>query len=169
MSIAIYQASVVSLGRTLENLKNILAKGAAHAENSKIEPLVLTNMRLYPDMLPLYKQVHIATSLSGRCVARLAAQELPEYKDTEESFPELIERVTNTITYIAQFKAQQLEAAADKEIEFQAGGRRVIKARGQDYLLEFILPNVYFHVTTTYNILRHGGVVLGKKDYTGDK
>jgi hypothetical protein len=168
MSISIYQASIVSLGRALENLKNVLAKGARHAEANKIDPMVLTHARLFPDMLPLFKQVHIATSLSGRCVARLAGQELPDYRDTEESFSDLIERVDKTLAYIRPIQPEQVDTAGEKEIEYQAGGGRTRKRTGRDYLLEFILPNVYFHITTTYDILRHCGVSLGKKDYIGD-
>ena len=166
MSISIYQASVGSLSKALENLNHILAKGAHHAERKKIDPLVLTHTRLFPDMLPLFNQVHIATGLSGRCVARLAGLELPAFADTEESFEELIARVEKTLEFIRRVQPLQLEQAGEKEIEYHGGGQ-TRTAKGRDYLLEFILPNVYFHITTTYNILRHCGVRLVKRDYTG--
>ncbi len=167
MSIPIYQVSIVSLVRAMQNLKNILGTGAKHAEENSIEPAVLSHSRLFPDMLPLCRQVHIATDLCGRCAARLAGLKLPRDDDTEEDFIELIQRVDKCIAYLEQIKPEQLEEVADKEIKFRGGGA-TRKSSAQDYLLVFILPNVYFHITTTYNILRHCGVKLGKKDYTGD-
>lgn len=167
MPISVYQASVESLRRALENLKNILNKGAEHAEKHNIDPLVLTHMRLFPDMLPLYSQVAVATDLCGRCVARLAGLELPRHDDTELGFAELIERVDKTLIFIGQVGPEKLEGADQRMVQFRGGGR-THKAKGTDYLLIFILPNVYFHVTTIYNILRHSGVELTKKDYTGE-
>jgi hypothetical protein len=166
VSLSIYQASVPVFIRGLENLKNILAKGEEHAKSHDIDPLVLTHARLFPDMYPLYKQVYIATELAGRCAARLANSELPIFDDNEESFTDLIKRIDTTLDYLRGFTAEQSQGAEEKEIQFRGGGRR-IKASGSDYLLIFILPNFYFHITTTYNLLRHNGVPLGKKDFVG--
>ena len=167
MSIPMYQASIVGLSRTMQNLRAILVKGATHAAAQEIEPTILTHTRLFPDMLPLYRQVHIATDLCIRCAARLAGLDLPRYDDVEEEFDDLQQRIDKTINYLEQIKPEQLEGADEKEIKFRGGGA-TRRASGEDYLFVFILPNVYFHVTTTYNILRHCGVKLGKKDYTGE-
>ncbi len=166
MNISMYQASVPSLIRSITNLAAILQKGAAHAEAKKIEQSVLINDRLAPDMLPLSKQVQIVSDVSRRGVARLAGLEAPGMEDTETTFAELIDRCHNTIAYLNTFTPAQLDGTEDKEIILPIG-KHSITYQGMPYLLEFILPNIYFHVTTTYAILRHNGVELGKMDYLG--
>lgn len=166
MTISMYQASVPSLIRSLTNLATILEKGAAHAEAKKIDPSVLINDRLAPDMLPLSKQVQIVSDVSRRGVARLADMEAPGMEDTETTFAELIDRCHNTIAYLNTITPAQIDGTEDKEIILPMG-KHSLTFKGMPYLLDFILPNIYFHVTTTYAILRHNGVELGKLDYLG--
>jgi len=164
--ISMYQASIPTLIHTLSNLVSILQKGAAHAENKKFDPTVLINSRLYPDMLPFSRQIQIATDNAKGCAARLAGLEPPKYEDTEASFPELIARVQKTIDYLKTFKPEQIDGSEDKTISLPLRNN-VMTFQGMPYLLNFVLPNVYFHVTTAYDILRHNGVELGKQDFIG--
>ena len=166
MSITMYQASAPVLKRALTSLVNILEKGAAHAEARKIDGAVLLGSRLFPDMFALARQVQIATDVSKGCVARLAGVEPPKYDDNEASFAELIARLRKTLDYIATFKPEQFEGAETRDIVLKTP-RGEMNFKGLAYLQGFVLPNVYFHVTTAYNILRHNGVELGKMDYIG--
>jgi uncharacterized protein len=166
MTLSMYQASVPPLVRSLSNLAEILAKGAAHAEARKIDPSVLIGSRLYPDMFPLAKQVQIATDVSRRGVARLAGLEAPKIEDNESTFPELIDRLKKTAAYLETFTPDQIDGSEQKTIALPMGDN-TINLEGMPYLLNFILPNVYFHATTTYGILRHCGVELGKLDFLG--
>ncbi|MDJ0509715.1 MAG: DUF1993 domain-containing protein [Crocosphaera sp.] len=166
MTLSMYQAAIPPLTRTLNNLVGILEKGAAHAEAKKIDPVVLIGFRLYPNMFPLSKQVQIASDIARRGMARLAGVELTEMEDTETTFPELISRVQNTITYLETFTPLQVDDTEAKTIEIPIRDE-ILTFDGQSFLLYFILPNVYFHVTTAYDILRHCGVELGKFDYLG--
>jgi uncharacterized protein len=166
MTISMYQASVPSLIRSLNNLAVILEKGAAHAEAKKIEPSVLINSRLAPDMFPLSKQVQIVSDVARRGAARLAGLDAPEMADTETTFAELIDRTHQTIAYLKTLNPAQIDGSEAKEIILPMG-KQSITFEGMPYLLSFVLPNVYFHVTTTYSILRHNGVELGKIDFLG--
>jgi uncharacterized protein len=166
MNISMYQASVPPLIRSLSNLVGILEKGSAHAEARKIDPSVLINSRLYPDMHPVTKQVQIASDIARRGIARLAGSEAPKFEDNESSFVELIERLKKTTAYLKTFTPAQIDGTEQKAIVLPMGDK-TIDFEGMPYLLYFILPNVYFHVTTTYNILRHCGVELGKLDFLG--
>ncbi len=166
MSISMYQASVPVLARTLNNLVNILEKGAAHAEAKKIEPSVLLNSRLFPDMFALTRQVQIATDMAKGCVARLAGDEPVKFDDNEASFADLIARVRKAIGIVEGYKAPQFEGSETRDIVLKSP-RGEMNFKGLPYLQGFVLPNVYFHVTTTYNILRHNGVELGKMDFIG--
>jgi len=166
MTISMYQASVPSLIRSLNNLAVILEKGATHAEAKKIEPNVLIGSRLYPDMLPLSKQVQIASDIARRGAARLAGLDAPAMADDETTFAELIDRIHNTIAYLNTLTAAQIDGSEEKEIVLPMG-KESMSFKGMPYLLFFILPNVYFHVTTAYDILRHNGVEVGKMDFLG--
>ena len=166
MSLSMYQASIPPLMHSLSNLVHILEKGLAHAEAKKIEPETLINTRLYPDMFPLKKQVQIASDISGRGVARLAGIEPPSINDNESTFAELIERAKTTISYLQTFTPEQIDGTEAKTIELPIGDQ-TFTFDGMTFLLYFVMPNVYFHVTTTYDILRHCGVELGKIDYLG--
>ena len=164
----LYDAAAAPLKRTLTNLSHILKKGEEHAEAKKIDPSILLNSRLFPDMFPLVRQVQIATDMSKGGVARLAGVDIPKYEDTETTFAELQARINKTIAFIDSIQAGQLEGAESKDITINV--RKVdLQFKGQEYLLSWVLPNVYFHVTTAYNILRHNGVELGKPDFMGPK
>ena len=163
-----HETSVRTVTRALTNLIHVLEKGAAHAEAKKIEPAVLVNARLYPDMFPLSKQVQIATDVAKIGTARIAGVEPPKYEDNEATFPELIERVRKTIAYLETLKAQQFEGADTKTVTFPVqGGKDSRTWPGSRYLQQRVVPNVFFHCTTAYNILRHNGVEIGKADFLG--
>ena len=161
-----YQASAPRFVNTLGNLAAILDKAQAHCDARKIDPLVLTGYRLFPDMFPLSRQVQIACDTAKGAVARLAGAEIPKHEDSERTFAELKARIAKTIDFVQSVKRERIDGAEDKEIVLQmrSGERRFT---GLQYLLGHALPNFYFHVTTAYNILRHNGVELGKADYLG--
>ena len=166
MPLSMYQASVPTFIRTLSNLSAILTKAAAYAETKKIDPSVLINARLAPDMFALARQVQIATDIAKGGAARLAGVEIPSFADTETSFPELQARLTKTIDFLKTIDAAKIDGSEGKEITLKVGGRD-LSFNGKDYLLGFVIPNVYFHVTATYAILRHNGLDIGKGDFLG--
>lgn len=166
MSNFMYVASVQAITRSLTNLRAILEKAAVHAEARKIDPSVLINARLYPDMFPLSRQVKIATDVAKGAVSRLAGSEPPKYEDNESTFAELVARVDKTIALLESCKPEQIDGSEDRIITLPMHDRAVT-FKGLSYLFDFVLPNVYFHVTTVYAILRHNGVELGKKDFLG--
>ncbi len=166
MTISMYQASIPPIIRSLNNLMAILEKGAAHAEAKKIDPAVLINTRLYPDMFPLGKQVQIVSDVTRRGAARLAGLEAPAMEDNETTFPDLIDRIKKTISYLKTLTPEQIDGSEQKTITLPMG-KESMTFEGMPYLLYFILPNLYFHVTTAYDILRHCGVELGKMDFLG--
>lgn len=166
MKISMYQASVPTFISMLENLNAMLEKAAAHAERNKIDPAVLINSRLYPDMFPLSRQVQIATDGAKGCAARLADMEPPRYEDNEETFPQLIARNRKTIDYLSAFKPEQIDGSEDRTVvlKFRDSSKTFV---GLPYLINYVLPNFYFHIATAYGILRHSGVGLGKHDFLG--
>jgi hypothetical protein len=166
MTLSMYQAAIPPLIRSLSNLVGILEKGAAYAEAKKIEPAVLLGTRLYPDMFPLSRQVQIASDIARRGAARLAEVEAPIMEDNETTFPELLTRLQETISFLKTLSPEQIDGTETKSINLPVG-RETLTFDGQSFLLYFVLPNVYFHVTTAYNILRHCGVEVGKRDYLG--
>jgi hypothetical protein len=166
MTISMYQASVPPIIRSLSNLRGILLKSAAHAEAKKIDPTVLVNARLYPDMYPLSRQIQIATDMAKGGVSRLAGKEVPKYEDNESTFSELVARLDKTITLLGTFKPEEIDGSEDKDINLPLHNRTLI-FKGLPYLLDYVLPNIYFHVATAYAILRHNGVEIGKKDFLG--
>ncbi|HUL41982.1 MAG TPA: DUF1993 domain-containing protein [Burkholderiales bacterium] len=166
MTISMYEASVPVFIRMLKNLAAILAKGASYAEAKKIEPAVLINSRLFPDMFPLARQVQIASDAAKGCGARLAGREPPKFEDIEATFPELLARIDKTIDYLETLKPEQINGSEQKTITMQMRNKTVTFL-GMPFLLNFALPNFYFHVTTAYDILRHCGVEIGKQDYIG--
>jgi uncharacterized protein len=167
MSISMYQTSVVALGRALGNLAAILQKAAAHAEARKIDPAVLLNSRLYPDMFPLLRQVQIATDTARTGVARLAGIDFATSEDKEATFPELLTRIQSTIAGLQAIKPEQLDGREELIVTWQS--RSSSKSmQSLAYLLQHVVPNVYFHITTAYAILRHNGVEIGKKDFLGN-
>ncbi|WP_341531318.1 DUF1993 domain-containing protein (plasmid) [Nostoc sp. UHCC 0302] len=168
MTISMYQASIPVFIHTLNNLVSILEKGNTYAQTKKIDQYVLPNSRLFPDMFPLSKQVQIASDIAKRGAAQLAGVEAPKFEDKETTLPELIDRVQKTISYLHTFKPEQIDGSEDKTITITQGDKS-LSFEGMPFLLYFVLPNVYFHVTTTYDILRHSGVELGKKDFLGKR
>lgn len=166
MSLSMYSASIPVLVRMLGNLSAILHKAEAYAAERKIEPSVLLNARLAPDMLPLVSQVQIASDNAKGCAARLAGLDIPSYADTESSFAELQARIAKTQAFLGSVTAAQVDGSEGKSITLNFPGME-LKFSGQDYLLNFVLPNFYFHVTTAYAILRHNGLDIGKMDFLG--
>jgi hypothetical protein len=164
MSFSIYDASAPVFIHMLKNLAAILKKGEAHAEARKIEPSVLINDRLAPDMHPLSRQVQIATDGAKGCVARLAGLEIPSYPDTETTFEELQARIAKTIAFIEGVDAAAMEGSEDKSYTLKLRSGE-ITVTGRELLLNLANPNVYFHITTAYLILRHNGVEIGKRDF----
>lgn len=164
MQISMYRASVPNFVRMLDNLAAVLAKGAAHAEARGIDPGVLVQARLYPDMFPLARQVQIATDTVKGCAARLAGGEVPSYADTETSFPELQARIGKTREFLESFAPADIDGSEERPIELKLG-RETRKFTGIGYLFDFVIPNFYFHVSVAYGILRHCGVEIGKADY----
>jgi len=166
MQISMYRASVPVFARNLRNLIAILRKAEANATGRKIDPSVFLNYRLAPDMFPLTRQVQIATDMAKGCVSRLAGVDIPAYDDREATFGELIERVEKCIAYLESFKPAQIDGTEDKTIVLKRPSGDVTY-QGLPYLLEYVQPNVYFHCTSAYAILRHCGVDIGKKDFIG--
>lgn len=166
MTISMYQASVPVFTRMLNNLATILEKAAAHASAKKIDPGILINDRLYPDMLPLARQIMIASDTAKGGAARLAGIEPPKYEDNETSFPELIERLRKTIAYLNTLKPEQIDGSEKKTITLKVRDD-MLTFEGLTFLLQRVLPNLYFHISIAYAILRHNGIDIGKKDYLG--
>jgi uncharacterized protein len=166
MTVSMHAMSVPIFARTLGNLSTILDKAAAHAQAKKIDPGVLLHARLFPDMFPCVRQFQLATDFAKGAVARLAGLEPPKYDDVENSTDQLKARIARTIEFIQGVKPAQLEGAEAREISLKIRDT-VQKHAGLVYLAHIALPNFYFHATTAYDILRHNGVDLGKRDFIG--
>jgi hypothetical protein len=164
MTISMYQASVPVFQKLLDNLELLLDKAAADATARKIDPSVFLQARLAPDMFAFARQVQIAADFAKGTPARLAGVEVPKYEDNESSFAELKARIKKTQDFIAGFKAAQIDGSETRDVTFKAGPRE-LQFKGLAYLLNFALPNFYFHYTMAYAILRHNGIALGKTDY----
>jgi hypothetical protein len=166
MSISMHSASVPVFARMLNNLLQWLDKAEAHAAAKKFDPNVLLTARLAPDMLPFTKQIQIASDAAKFCIARLAGVEAPKFDDTETTLAELRERVKKTIDYVQSVPAAQINGSDDRDIVVPRRDGS-ITLKGEVYLKHFAMPNFFFHVTTTYALLRHNGVDLGKSDFLG--
>lgn len=166
MSLSMYTALVPPVTRTLEALSAILEKAAQHCEQRGIDPQAFLQSRLFPDMFPLTRQVQIATDMVKGAAARLSGQQMPVYPDVETTFAELQDRVRRTIDYLNTFEPEQIDGSEAREIVIPLRDREV-RMDGQSYLTNWVLPNFHFHAVTTYNLLRHGGVALGKRDFLG--
>ena len=167
MTLSMHQASVPVLVRALSNLREVLRKGEAHAVAAGYDPALLLQMRIAPDMFPLLRQVQIATDMAKNACARLAGVEPLAFADDEASFDELYARLDRAIDYIGGFTAQQLDGSEGREITLQTRNDGELKFDGRSYLLHYVLPNVLFHCTTSYALLRGAGVTIGKKDFLG--
>ena len=166
MSLSMYQASIPAFVQMLNNLSAILDKAEAYAGNHNIDPEVLLNYRLAPDMFPLVRQIQIAADLAKGAVARLAGVEVPKHDDTEKSFADLKARLAKTVAFVQSFKPSDIDGSEDRGISLTLG-EHTMSFKGQPYLVHFVMPNFYFHCTTAYDILRHCGVELGKRDFIG--
>ena len=166
MGLSMHQVCVPTVTRALNNLIGILEKGAAHCEAKKIDPAVMIASRLYPDMFPLSKQVQIASDIAKSGPSRLAGVEAPKYEDNEASFADLIERLRKTIKYVEGLKPEQFDGADARTIKWTQQNKEMDQV-GKDYLFKRVIPNVLFHCSTAYNILRHNGVEIGKTDFIG--
>jgi uncharacterized protein len=166
MSLSMYQAAVPVYTQFLTSLSNVLKKGAAFAEAKKVDPSVLIAARLAPDMIPLSGQVQIATDHAKGSLARLAGVDIPSFADTEKTFDELQARIQKTLDYVKTFKPAQIDGTEGKEIVLTFGTQK-FPFNGQTYLINFALPNFYFHTSMAYAILRHNGVEIGKRDFMG--
>lgn len=167
MSDFMYAVAIPPMIKSLTNLRAILEKAIAYAEAKKIDPAVLVTARLYPDMYPLSRQVQIATDVAKGAASRLAGLEPPKYEDNETTLPELLARLDKTMALLQSITPEQINGREDKTIVLPLHDRSM-EFKGLTYLTDFVLPNVYFHVTTTYAILRHNGVEIGKKDFLGE-
>ena len=165
MTVSMSSASLPVCTRMLTNLSHILAKAEQFIEAKKIDPTALTTYRLAPDMFPLTRQVLIACDAVKNGVARISGIEAPKFEDNETTLAQLQERIQNTLAFIATVPASALDGTEDKAITFPAGPGKTRTLSGQDYLTGWMLPNMYFHITTAYAILRHNGVDVGKVDY----
>ena len=164
MKISVHAVSVDLLANTLANLSHVLDKGQAYAVARKYDPALLLAARLAPDMLPLTRQVQIACDMSKFGVARLAGVEAPKFEDNEQTFEELHARIARTVDFIKGVPAGALEGTEDRVIKVPLRDR-TLEFKGLDYLVRWVLPNAFFHVTTAYAILRHAGVEVGKNDF----
>lgn len=167
MTLSMYQASVPRFVNILGNLSNILDKAQAHIDAKKIDDATLTTYRLFPDMLPMAKQVQIACDGAKGVVARLAGLEIPVHEDNEKTLDDLKARIAKTIAFVQSVTPEQIDGTEDKDIVTKRGDKET-HYKGMQFLLGHAIPNFYFHVTTTYNILRHNGIEIGKRDYLGN-
>ena len=166
MKVSMHAVSADLITNILGNLSWLLQKGEANAASRKFDPAVLLSARLAPDMLPLARQIQIAGDIAKNSLARLAGQEPPRFEDNETTIEQLRARLARTIDYIKSIPASAFEGSETRDIKVPAG-ERTLEFKGLDFLQTWVIPHVFFHVTTAYNILRHNGVDLGKADFIG--
>jgi hypothetical protein len=162
-----YDATVPAFQQILGALSGILTKAEAHCTAKKIQPEVLLGARLFPDMLPLTRQIQLVCDHAARSCARLTHSEVPSTPDTEQTFEELKQRLGKTVAYVKTFKPEQFEGADSREVTFPVGPSNTMTLKGQQFLNNFAFPNFYFHAATAHDILRHNGVEIGKRDFLG--
>jgi hypothetical protein len=167
MSLTMHNTSVPVFVRMFGNMLNWLDKAQAHAEARKFDTANYLSLRLAPDMLPFTKQIQIATDGAKGCVARLAGLEVPKWDDNEATLDDLRARIRKTIEYVQSIPADMIDGSEAREILLPTRAGDPMRFTGEAYLKHFVLPNLYFHTTTTYNLLRHAGVEIGKRDYLG--
>ena len=166
-TISMYQASVPRFVNILNNLSGILDKAQAHVDAKKLTDASLTAFRLYPDMLPMTTQVQIACDAAKGVVARLAGVEIPAFSDDEKTLADLKARVSKTMAFIQTITPAQIDGTEDKDIVIKRGEKET-HYKGMQFLMGHAIPNFYFHIATAYNILRHNGVEIGKRDFLGN-
>jgi hypothetical protein len=165
-ALSVHDLTVPVFLRQLDNLSAILARAETWAQARRIAPETLLGYRLAPDMFPLVRQVQLTTDFAKGAVSRLAGREPPRFEDTEASFAALEARLEKTRRHIAAFSPADFDGAAERRVELKIGGEAVA-FDGKTYLLNFVYPNFYFHYATAYDILRHAGLDIGKRDFTG--
>jgi uncharacterized protein len=162
-----HDATVPAFLQILGSLSGLLTKAEAHCKAKNIQPEVLLNARLYPDMYPLTRQIQTVCDFAGKTCARLTGSEVPSTPDTEKSFEELQQRIAKTIDYVKSFKPAQFDGGDTRDVTFPIGPNNTMTVKGQQYLVNFAFPNFYFHAATAHGILRHNGVEIGKRDFLG--
>ena len=162
-----YDAAVPAYLQILGSLTGILNKAEAHCKAKNIQPEVLLSARLYPDMLPLTKQIQLACDFAGKTSARLAHIDVPSTPDTEKTFDELQQRIAKTLDYLKTLKAEQFEGSDRKDVTFPTGPNSTATLKGQEFVNRIAFPNFFFHATTAHGIMRHNGVEIGKRDFLG--
>lgn len=167
MTISLYASSIPVFTQMLGSVSAMLLKAEEHATTKNIEPNALLQARLFPDMFPMTRQVQIACDFARGVSARLAGVDIPKFDDNEQTFAELQTLISKTLAFVSAFKPEQIDGNEAREIITRPGTPKEKRFNGQAYLLSYGLPQFFFHVTTTYAILRHNGVELGKKDYMG--
>lgn len=166
MSVSMYDIAIPTFQKQLTALETVLDKAAGQAAAKKIDFAVLLGSRLYPDMLNLTRQVQLATDFAKAAPARLAGVEVPGFPDVETTLPELKERIAKIQALLAGYKPEQLEGSEARDLTLKVSGQEVTMS-GREYLLHVAFPNFYFHCTTAYDILRHNGIEIGKRDFIG--
>jgi len=169
MTVSIYDASIPVFKQMLTSMSHVLAKAESHANDKKIAPEAYLQARLFPDMFPLIRQVQIAADFAKGVSARLANVDVPAYEDTEQSFTDLQARIKKTLTFIDSLTPAQFEGAEQRDVVLRPGTPKEKTFTGTAYLLSYALPQFFFHTTTTYAILRHNGIEIGKGDFMGLK
>ena len=162
-----YDATVSAYLQTLTSLSGLLTKAEAHCEAKKIQPEVMLNARLYPDMLPFTRQIQLACDFASKGSARISHSEVPSTPDIEKTFAELHQRLSNTIAYLKTFKPEQFDGADTKDVTFPTGPNTTATLKGQDFINRVSFPQFYFHAAIAHGILRHNGVEIGKRDFLG--
>jgi uncharacterized protein len=164
-----HDLTVSAFLQILDGLSGLLAKAEAHCKAKNIQPEVLLDARLYPDMFPLTRQVQTTCDFAMKTCARLTGSEVPAVLDSEKSFEELQQRIAKAIDYVKSFKPAQFDGSDTRDVTFPVGGGNTRTMKGQQYLVNFAFPNFYFHAATAHGILRHNGVEIGKRDFLGVK
>ena len=167
MTSTLYITSIPVFTQLLGGLSAVLTKAEAHAQARHIDPNALLQARLFPDMFPLLRQARVACDFAKSVSGRLAGVELPNFEDNEQTFADLQARIAKTLAFIGSLTPAQFEGSETREITTQAGTPKEKRFSGQSYLLNYGLPHFFFHVTTAYDILRHNGVEVAKRDYIG--
>ena len=166
MALTMSGVGVASFLTTLGALSKILDKAAAHCAEKKIDQAVLLQIRLYPNMFPLVKQVQLVCDFAKNTLGRLTG-EPPKFPDEEKTIDDLKARIAKTVDYVKSFKAEEIDATEEKDVTFPIGPQQTMTLKGGQYLIGVALPNFYFHATTAYDILRQSGVEIGKRDFLG--
>jgi uncharacterized protein len=166
MALSMFQACVPVITQLLNGLSGVVDKAAAHVAEKKYDEAAFLQSRLFPDMFPLGRQIRQATDFGRNAPGRLAGVDLPAFPDADASFAEAKARIAKSIDFVKGFTPAQLDGTEEKDISWKAGERQM-SFKGQAYLLHFCLPHFFFHCTTAYNIIRHNGVEVGKRDYMG--